>query len=472
MASQDYDVIVVGAGLAGLVAGTRAAERGLRVAVLEKGADPRYACTTRWSGGIIHVGYTDPKEPPQAIRAAIERHTRGHTDPDLAEALITDTGKVIDWLRVQGGRFIRAGGVAWQNWMMAPPRRLAAGLDWEGRGPDVMLRLLGDRLRHFGGTLILDARARALAMEDGHCVGVDLDHAGSAKRLTARAVVLADGGFQGNFDLLREHIMTAPEQVKQRGTSTGIGDGLRMAREAGADITTLESFYGHLLCRDAMTNDRVWPYPELDGIASAGIVVNGAGVRTLDEGMGGIHMANTLARSAEPLSATLVFDSRIWDTAGKSARIPVNPELVRAGGTVHRADTLDALARLAGIDSDGLTQTVAAYNAACASGALASLTPPRSADRYKPMPIATAPFLAIPACAGITYTMGGIRIDADARVRHPDGGAIPGLYAAGATTGGIEGGAWIGYTGGLSKAAVFGFRAANHAAATIKETQS
>ena len=104
MASQDYDVIVVGAGLAGLVAGTRAAERGLRVAVLEKGADPRYACNTRWSGGIIHVGYTDPKEPPQAIRAAIERHTRGHTDPDLAEALITDTGKVIDWaIQAHGG---------------------------------------------------------------------------------------------------------------------------------------------------------------------------------------------------------------------------------------------------------------------------------------------------------------------------------------------------------------------------------
>jgi fumarate reductase flavoprotein subunit len=256
--------------------------------------------------------------------------------------------------------------------------------------------------------------------------------------------------------------------VKQRGAATGAGDGLRMAREAGAAITALDCFYGHLLCRDSMVNDRVWPYPELDGIAAAGIVVNQAGARIVDEGMGGIHMANMIARSSAPLTATVVFDTKIWEGPGRSARIPANPELARAGGTIHRAETLADLARLAGIDADGLAQTVAVYNAACGSGALASLAPPRSSDRYQPMPITTAPFVAIPACAGITYTMGGIRIDGDARVLRENGSAVPGLYAAGTTTGGIEGGPFVGYIGGLSKAAVFGFRAAEHAAATIK----
>ncbi len=465
MSSSNVDLIVIGAGLAGLVAGVRAAERGLSVTVLEAGSDPRYLCNTRWSGGIVHVGYTDPKDVPDTIRAAIARLTGGHTEAALAEVLITDTTRVIDWLRGQGGRFIRAGGMAWQNWTMAPPRRLVAGPDWQGRGPDVMLRLLHERLTHFGGRLVLGARASRLLMRDGRCAGVAWDRAGSAEQLEAVAVVIADGGFQGNLDLLRTHITASPERVKQRGTSTGIGDGLRMAREAGAAITELDSFYGHLLCRDAMGNDRVWPYPELDAIAATGIVVNRAGARFMDEGMGGIHMANTLARAADPLDATLVFDSRIWDTAGKAARIPVNPELVRAGGTVHRAETLAALAGLAGIDPAGLAATVEAYNRACAAGGLETLAPPRSSDRYRPMPIGTGPFLAIPACAGITYTMGGIRIDADARVLRDGGGVIEGLYAAGATTGGIEGGRLIGYTGGLSKAAVFGFRAAEHAAA-------
>ena len=77
-------------------------------------------------------------------------------------------------------------------------------------------------------------------------------------------------------------------------------------------------------------------------------------------------------------------------------------------------------------------------------------------------------FIAIPVCAGITYTMGGIAIDGHARVKHRDGGVIDGLYAAGSATGGIEGGKLAGYIGGLSKAATFGFRAAEHAADALQ----
>ena len=74
--------------------------------------------------------------------------------------------------------------------------------------------------------------------------------------------------------------------------------------------------------------------------------------------------------------------------------------------------------------------------------------------------LATAPFRAIPVCAGITYTMGGIAIDRDCRAQHRDGGAIAGLYAAGSSTGGFEGGPNAAYIGGLSKAIVTGMRAA------------
>jgi succinate dehydrogenase/fumarate reductase flavoprotein subunit len=468
MDNGKFDLVIVGGGLAGMVAGARAAELGLSAAVLEKGTDPRYPCNTRWSGGILHVAYTDPKEGEASLRAAIEQSTRGFTDPALADVMVRETARAIDWLRAQGGRFVRAGRVAWQNWMMAPPRPLVAGLDWQGRGPDVMLRLLADRLREGGGRLVLGARALRLLLREDACAGVEAEISGAAQRLEAPSVVLADGGFQADFALLREHVMPVPEEVKQRCASTGAGDGLRMAREAGAALTPLDCFYGHLLCRDSMVSDRVWPYPELDGIAAAGIVVDPSGARILDEGRGGIAMANRIARSSQPLSASVVFDAAIWEGPGRSARIPANPELARAGGTIHRAPTLGDLARLAGIDREGLERTVALYNAACGSGRLALLAPPRSSDRYQPMPIASAPFLAIPACAGITYTMGGIRIDGDARVLRPDGSAIPGLYAAGATTGGIEGGPFIGYVGGLSKAAVFGLRAAEHAAATAR----
>lgn len=460
MGDQTYDLIVIGGGIAGLVAGTRAAERGLKVAILEKGEAPDYKCNTRWSGGIVHVGYVNPKEPAANLAAGIERNTEGYTDPALAQLLIEQTTKVIDWLRVQGVRFIRTGSLSYLAWTMAPPRALVAGMDWRGRGPDVMLRTLTDRLRKLGGTLHLGVKAERLVVDGDRVTGVEA----TGQRFEAKAVVIADGGFQANKALLRQHMMSNPESVKQRGAETGMGDGMRMAAEVGGAVSAMDCFYGHLLSRDAMTNDKVWPYPELDAMAVAGIVVNPAGQRFLDEGKGGVHMANTIARAEDPLFATLIMDTPIWEGPGRSARIPANPALERAGGTILRGTTLRELAGVAGLDPDGLEATVAAYNTACASGDFASLRPVRSTDKAKPTPIARGPFVAIPACAGITYTMGGIRIDTDARVLNEAGTPIAGLYAAGATTGGIEGGPAIGYTGGLSKSAVFGFRAAEHAA--------
>lgn len=465
MSGQNYDLVVIGGGIAGLVGGLRAAERGLRVQVLEKGADPRYPCNARWSGGIIHIGYTDPKDTDEKLRAAIALNTDGATDPELAEILVRHVSPTIDWLRGQGARFIRAGLATWQNWMLAPPRPLVGGIDWAGRGPDVLLRQLGDKLAAVGAPIRLGARATALHMVDGVCTGVLL---ANGEEIAARAVLIADGGFQSNLDMLRAHITARPEKIKQRGAGTGMGDGLRMALAAGAAVTELDKFYGHLLSRSAMDgNDKVWPYPELDGVATAGILVNESGVRFTDEGQGGIAMANALARADNPLCATIIADNAIWEGPGKSARIPANPQVERGGGTIHRANSLAELAAKAGLAAPALEQTVSTYNAACAAGTLRTLD--RTSTRYAPMPILRSPFLAIPVCAGITYTMGGIAIDGHARVKHRDGGIIGGLYAAGSATGGIEGGKLAGYIGGLSKAATFGFRAAEHAAEWLKQ---
>jgi fumarate reductase flavoprotein subunit len=214
-----------------------------------------------------------------------------------------------------------------------------------------------------------------------------------------------------------------------------------------------------------MTSDKVWPYPELDALALSGIVVGPDGRRHLDEGVGGVALTNAIARLPDPLSMTVVFDATIWEGPGRSARIPANPALANAGGTIWQAPTLPALARLAGLDAANLESTVSAYNGALADKRFATLAPPRTADRFAPKSIATAPFFAIPLCAGMTYTMGGIKIDGSCRVLRQDGSAIPGLYAAGSATGGLEGGSRIAYLGGLAKAGVQGLAAAEHVAA-------
>lgn len=460
------DLVIVGGGLAGLVAGARASELGRSVIVLEAGSDERYPNNARMSGGVFHIAFTDITSPPDVLRAAIDAATEGKADPAQADAMAQHGGRLVHWLRTQGAQFIRTQ-VAWQNHILAPPRPIVAGQEWMGRGPDVLLRRLVERITERGGTVMHGARAERLVVAGGRVTSIEATTASGTQTIAARAVVLADGGFQSNLAMLGEHIAKTPAGVKQRGGATGKGDGLRMAREIGASITALDHFYGHLLCRDAMTSDKVWPYPELDAIATAGILVDARGRRFVDEGIGGVALANAIARLDDPLSVTAIFDAAIWDGPGRSARIPANPTLATAGGTVHKAPSLQALAEMARIDAGELGESVATFNAAVREGRAEALSPSRRADRFPALPITTAPFMAIPIAAGITYTMGGIMVDGSSRVLRPDGSAIDGLYAAGSTTGGLEGGERGGYISGLTKAGVQGLLAAEHAAARL-----
>jgi fumarate reductase flavoprotein subunit len=139
-----------------------------------------------------------------------------------------------------------------------------------------------------------------------------------------------------------------------------------------------------------------------------------------------------------------------------------------AGGKVTGAGSLTELAAAMNLPADALSVTVAEFNRAVLDGKAESLSPPRSSLKGKPQPIAKPPFRAVPVCAGITYTMGGIAIDGEARVLKRDGQIFPGLYAAGSATGGLEGGPYAGYTGGLSKAGVFGLVAAETIANSLR----
>jgi fumarate reductase flavoprotein subunit len=294
----------------------------------------------------------------------------------------------------------------------------------------------------------------------------------------AVSTVLADGGFQGNPQLVGRFISPRPQDLTQRSAGTGQGDALLMAEEAGARLTDASSFYGHLLARDSLGNPGLWPYPTMDTLVGGAIMVDRAGQRFLDEGLGGIALSNALARSQDPLAATAVFDQVIWEGAGRTELVPPNPQLVAAGGTLLRAADLATLAAEIGVPPGNLQETVAIYNRAVLADAGGQLVPPRtsgrmfgesrgSAKRVGLTPIAQPPFYAIPLVAGISYTMGGIEIDAQARVIARDGLPLPGLFAAGACTGGIEGGPLGGYVGGFLKAATLGLIAAETIGAAV-----
>jgi fumarate reductase flavoprotein subunit len=465
MAKTDvqYDVIVIGAGIAGLVAANRTAQLGKRVIVLEKSQEERYLCNSRYTYGTFHINYTDVAADEDVLFSKIEACSDGFARKDLARAIAKDGRRLVQWLKSEGIDLVDLGG--FQTNVLAPPWREGFGLNWRGYAGDVALARLEENLRQRQGRILRRTRARALKLAAGR-IEVATDEAAGAAKFNALAVVIADGGFQADFDMIRAHISPAPEKLLARNGGTATGDGLRMAQAIGAAITGLDMFYGHLHSRDAMNTVRLWPRPYVDEIAVASIVIDADGCRFADEGLGGIYLSNVVARLPDPLGATIIFDQAIWDGPPSRGYVqPPNPLLPEAGGTLHRAGTIAELAELIGIAPQRLQELVRAYNAAIDAGALHMLSPPRRSDRYRAWPIRTAPFYAIPICAAITNTMGGIVVDGNGAVLDQSDTPMPGLFAAGSTIGGLDGGPNAGYVGGLIKATI-ALRAAEAIAAS------
>ncbi len=464
-AATSYETIIVGGGLAGLTCGLRLAEQGVRVAILEKGETDRYMCNSRICGGAFHVSYRDVAEPADVLLKAMNSKTQGFSRPSFLQAMTEDAGNAMRFLQGKGVRYIKVGHEPHRQHTLAPPIATKGRDYWQGRGGDIMLRTLHAELKKAGATLLLGTRALSLRMAGNQCVGVKAEQQGKPISIDARNVVISDGGFQANHELLKEYITPAPAKIRQRNAQTAMGDGLKMARAVGAQLVGMKRFYGHVLIQDAMTNDDLWPFPIMDFLCTAGVMIDAAGQRFVDEGLGGVYLSNYIAALDDPLGTTVIFDQPIWEGPGKEFITPANPLIVSNGGTVLKSPDLAGLAKQLGLPTGALEATVAQYNAAVDAGNVAQLSPTRTTTSYKAHPIRNAPFYAVRLAAGITYTMGGIAIDGDSRVLDANDNPITGLYAAGCATGGLEGGDHIGYVGGLSKSSVTGFRAANHIAA-------
>lgn len=462
-----YDIVTIGGGLSGLVTACRAAQLGKKAAVLEQGSEERYPCSSRWSTGVINImGLTITAEPEQIYRAIIDG-TGNTARPDLARAVAENGKRAIDWLGAQGARFIQRGLQLDQpgQRVLAPPRRLQAGLDWEGRGADVLLRLLEKQLIERGGAVLRGTQAQALIVDGGACVGVEASQNGQRIRIDATAVVIADGGFPANRAMIARYITRHADRVLCRAGAGARGDGIRMAEAAGAALGGFGKFYGHIHHKNGMSNAQLWPYPHLDAAAESAILVGSDGKRFTDEGLGGVCIANAIAQLADPLSSHLIIDDAIWQAEPKlTTTVPANPAMINAGGPIVTAPDIETLAERIAVPADALAATVAAHNAAIAGGDFAALAVPRTLRKHRPMAIAQAPFHAVPLCAGITGTMGGVVIDDHAQAQTPGGAPFPGLYAVGTPVAGLEGGPRAGYAGGLSKAFVLGLLAAEHLA--------
>ena len=153
MPDPQYDLVIVGGGIAGLTAAARATELGMRPIVLEKESQEVYPCNSRQSGGVIHIGFLDPYRQEGSLLQNLGDRTGGDHDPLLAEALIKNGRRFLDWLKSHNTDFISFNEQEGYRWCIAPPRALRAGIDWEGRGPDLLLRRLVSKIANNGVSL-------------------------------------------------------------------------------------------------------------------------------------------------------------------------------------------------------------------------------------------------------------------------------------------------------------------------------
>jgi len=455
MSEHTFDLVVVGSGIAGQTAATTAAEAGLRVALLEK--TEKLGGSSAMSGGWFAFSGT-PEQAEQGIEDSAELflqdmlETGQHlNDPALLEAYLANQERTYRWLKAHGVEFREV--------------EISSGMS-SRRGHNAVIKdVLATLHRDFaaaGGQTYLEHRAVRLVHEDGRVTGVVADTDDGEQRFTARGgVVLATGGFSRGSDLLR---IFAPEQLAAipYGGKGNTGDGLKMAWKLGAGLADM-SFVSATYGSHPETGEEF--HELLTAYYMGAIIVNKDGRRFVDESVDYKTLGRVVLDEPEGLGFE-IFDAKV---RAKSHRgIPLKDiDTLEEIGHVHRADTVEELARLAGIDPDALVETVARYNAAVAGEAEDEVGRTNLCNGVgELLPIDTAPYYAYPAKALMTTTYCGVTIDPSGQVVDVDGDVIEGLYAIGEVTGGFHGAAYMTGTS-LGKGAVFGGIVARHAAGRI-----
>src|SRR5215475_920576 len=455
------DVLVIGAGLAGFTAAVRAAERGAKVLLIDKSRGERGDGNVLMASGSLRAGGKSPKTAAAELYDFVMSEGVGY--PDLVKAWSETCGRAIGWLETVGVEIEETDpGRIWLNQESEISYGPVYKKDVGGRA----LTSLKKQFLNLGGSYLNGSEGVRLIVENGRVTGLITKQNGAETELRAGATILATGGFSANSELVKKYIGAHADRCKLRGSKQDTGDGLRMALAVGAKAVNLKFFYGLLISRKALVDDRFWPYPRLDSFVDEGILIDRGGNRFVDEGRGDVAVANELARSDDPTGAALMFDYSSWDAAkddvfSKSVKTPApNPWLLDNDGDIFHDETTQGLARKIGVDAASLAKTVEEYNRSVQSGNPSSLDVPRTG---KPKPL-NPPYYGLKVVPGITFTMGGVLVNGCCEALNLDEKAIAGLYAAGDSIGGLMGGYRGGYTGGLMQAIVTGILAGENAA--------
>lgn len=412
---ETVDVLVVGSGISGMVAGITAAEKGSNVLIIEKqgmlgAGDSMNISTGITAGGsrlIKQLGIENATAKDYADFLVKQAATKKvPINEKNVRTYAMRGGELVDWLMDLGvpfGRFQK------DKWFHITK-------DGSAPGPHIV-RALSKKIADDNINYRLNSQVVDLLMKDGKVVGATVKTGAGSYKVNAKAVVMATGGFSASHELVKKW---APEWVGRptTGAVSLTGDGILMAQKVGAQTVAMQEIKANYLCHPLTARDGV----SLTAITPYNILINHEGKRFVDEGHASINFKSRAMMKQTGHEAYAIVDQTAMD----------NLKLMRnyaAAGYFVKANTVEELASKLKVDQKAFIKTMKDYMAACQAGKDPEF------NRRIQYPIAKAPFYAALVTPSMQSTYGGIKTDEKAQALNADNKPIAGLYAAGATSG-------------------------------------
>ena len=435
---QVFDIIVIGAGTAGLPAAIAAAGRGAKVLVIEK-AD-QIGGTLNITGGAMAAAGTRLQkrkgidDHPDHHYADIMRLSHGKADPAVTRTYVDTAASMIDWLEDNGLTFRLESPVKGSAHAGFGIARYQTGVE----GGRSLIKAIAPQFlaAEAAGSVRVLLRSGAVELTQGRgnaVTGVIVEEeSGQRAQYRGRTVILSTGGCMADKAVFEKY--HGKPLYGRRVWPFATGDGFKLGLGAGGVIDGGQHYMCH---RGMVMSDRGFPSPPFTNLRLNTearkpweIEVNKLGQRYVAEDAT-VDILERAQTDAPGMAAWVIFDQEIYEKAPPLMSL-TKEQQDRAFEThpmFAKADTLDVLARRMGLPADAVAATVADYNRAVASGS------DRFGRTYMPLPLVKPPFYAVEHLGSSVFSTAGLNIDGELRVLDSRRRPIPGLYAAGEVSG-------------------------------------
>lgn len=445
---MDVDVVVVGSGGAGLISAIKAKENGKKVVVLEKlpiiggntlisGAE--YAAPQNWLQDKENI-----KDSVELFEKDVEK---AGGNKELIKVLATNALDGAKWLRDDVG-------VEWMDHLMFfGGHSVKRSLIPKGQSGKELINKLSDKCSKLGIDILTETNCYELIFEDNKVKGVKANIKTGQLTVNAKSVILATGGFGANKKMLYENDKEIDDKILSTNQPGSTGDGIIMAQKIGADVVDMDKIQLYPIC-DVQTGKLL--YTADTRLTSGAILVNKQGNRFVEE----LDTRRKISMAIKEQQDSIAY--QIWDEDSMQKSKVLQDHKIEYDNLIEnkkmiKANSIEEIADFFDLDKENLKKTIEKFNKDSENGkdTLFNL-------RRLGFKIEKAPFYCLKAVPAVHHTMGGLKINKEAKVLNTKAQEIDGLFAAGEVTGGIHGNNRLGSVS-IADITVFGIIAGTNA---------